>query len=297
MFDSLEELRFFAQVYASGSIRSAADSLGITPAGGSKRLQNLENRIGRRLFNRTTRQLSPTPYAEKFYPHVAAILASVEAAQHALGDSAEISGRIRLTSSATFAGQYLSDVISSYMRRYPAVSLELDLTDRVVDLVAEGVDLAIRYGALEDSTLIAQLIAPCRRLVCASPDYWRQHGLPDSPEDLKRHAALLIGGQDRWQFALGAQRQTVRVSGHFTSSMGEMVRQMALDGHGMALLADWHIAQDLRAGRLVEALPQWQVEPPIGLFAVYPSRDNQSPAVRCFIAHLKEQIEISPLVQ
>lgn len=295
MLDSIDELRFFVEVYATRSIRAAADSLGITPAGGSKRLQSLEDRIGQRLFNRTTRQLSPTTYGEQFHQHVTSIIKSVDAAQRALSEGSGVSGRLRITSSATFAGSYLSEVVSSYLGHYPEVSIELDLTDRMVDLVAEGVDLAIRYGALEDSTLIAQLISPCRRLVCASPEYWRHHGMPSCPEDLKALDALIISGQDRWVFAKDAQQHTVRVRGSFTATMGEVVRHMAIDGHGLAMLADWHVAQDLKAGRLVEALPDWTVEPPIGIFAVYPSRENLSAAVRSFISHLKEHVKNRPL--
>ncbi|SEI46180.1 LysR family transcriptional regulator [Pseudomonas sp. NFR16] len=295
MLDSIDDLRFFAEVYASGSIRAAAEKLGISPAGGSKRLLGLEDRIGHRLFNRTTRRLSPTTYGEHFHPHVLTILEGVDAAQRVLANDADISGRLRITASATLARSYLSEVVSSYLNRYPKVSVELDLTDRMVDLIAEGVDLAIRYGALEDSTLIAQQITPCRRLVCASPAYWRDHGMPSSPAQLSAHTALIIGAQRRWVFARDDVQEAVRMRGRFAASMGEVVKQMALDGHGVALLADWHVAEDLRAGRLVEALADWSVEPPIGIFAVYPSRENVSPAVRSFIDHLKQQVSEKPL--
>lgn len=295
MLDSIDDLRFFAEVYASGSIRAAAEKLGISPAGGSKRLLGLEDRIGHRLFNRTTRRLSPTTYGEHFHPHVLTILEGVDAAQRVLANDAEISGRLRITASATLARSYLSEVVSSYLNRYPKVSVELDLTDRMVDLIAEGVDLAIRYGALEDSTLIAQQITPCRRLVCASPTYWREHGMPSTPAQLNTHTALIIGAQRRWVFARDDVQEAVRMRGRFAASMGEVVKQMALDGHGVALLADWHVADDLRAGRLVEALADWSVEPPIGIFAVYPSRENVSPAVRSFIDHLKQQVSEKPL--
>jgi len=295
MFDSIDELRFFAAVYESGSIRAASDKLRITAAGGSKRLLALEARVGHRLFNRTTRRLSPTTYGEQFHQHVMMILVSVEKAQRELSDTAEISGPLRITASATFAHSYLSRVVSSYLRRYPGVSVELDLTDRMVDLVAEGVDLAIRYGALQDSTLIAQQIVSCRRLVCASPEYWEEHEMPSSPLDLAAHVGLIIGDQRRWTFSRAGVQHTVRIEGRFASSMGEVVRQMAVDGHGIALLADWHVADDLRAGRLVDGLSDWAVDPPIGIFAVYPSRDNVSPSVRAFIEHLKEHVSDQPL--
>jgi DNA-binding transcriptional LysR family regulator len=223
------------------------------------------------------------------------ILECVDVAERGLSDKAEIAGRIRITASATFARAYLTKVVSSYLTLYPNVSVDLDLTDRMVDLVAEGVDLAIRYGALKDSTLVAQKIAPCRRLICAAPSYWRDHGMPKKPADLAGYSGLIMSANSRWTVARNGTEETIKMGVRFTASMGEVVRQMALDGHGVALLADWHVADDLKSGALVEALPDWSVEPPIGIYAVYPSRANVSPAVRSFISHLKVCVGDDPL--
>jgi LysR family transcriptional activator of dmlA len=172
MLDSIDELRLFTAVFEEGSIRAASERLGMTAAGGSKRLIALEDRVGRRLFNRTTRQLSPTADGQKLYEHAQAILASVQDAERGWFDETEITGRLRITAAATFARDYLSKIISSYLTLYPNVIVELDATDRMVDLVAEGFDLAIRHGALADSTLIAQRVSPSPRLICAAPAYW-----------------------------------------------------------------------------------------------------------------------------
>jgi LysR family transcriptional regulator, transcriptional activator for dmlA len=295
MLDSIDELRLFAFVFENGSIRAASERLSITAAGGSKRLRALEDRIGRRLFNRTTRRLSPTPDGEQLYRFVRTMLASVDEAERGLSHKTEVSGRLRITASATFAQSYLSKVVSSYTNQYPKVFIDLDLTDRLVDLVAEGIDLAIRYGALADSTLIAQKIASCRRVICASPSYWARHGMPRFPSELAKHPGLIIGSDNCWTLAKAGNQETLRIQSRFISSMGEIVRHMALDGHGVALLADWHVADDLNSGRLVEALKAWSIEPAIGIFAVYPSRENVAPTVRSFIAHLKECLVSDPI--
>ncbi|MGL6244583.1 LysR family transcriptional regulator [Pseudomonas sp.] len=295
MLDSIDELRLFTAVFEEGSIRAASERLGMTAAGGSKRLLSLEDRVGRRLFNRTTRKLSPTTDGQKLYQHAQSILASVQEAERGLFDETEISGRLRITASATFVLGYLSGVVSSYLSCYPKVVVDLDPTDRLVDLVAEGIDLAIRHGVMADSTLIAQKISPSRRLMCATPAYWEKHGMPLSPKELSMHDGLIIGKENRWTLARDGVEKTVKIRSRFESGLGEVVRQMALDGHGIALLADWHVGDDLRSGKLVEAFADWTVEPSSGIYAVYPSRENIAPTVRSFIAHLKEWIATHPI--
>lgn len=295
MLDSIDELRLFTAVFEEGSIRAAAERLGMTAAGGSKRLLTLEDRVGRRLFNRTTRKLSPTSDGQKLYQHAQTILASVRDAERGLFDDTEVTGRLRITASAAFAQHYLSRVISSYLSDYPQVVVELDPTDRTVDLVAEGIDLAIRHSVMPDSTLIAQKIAASRRLICAAPGYWEQHGVPASPKELADCDGLIIGKDNRWSLARAGQQTTVKIRRRFESSMGEVVRQMALDGHGVALLADWHVGADLRSGKLVEAFSDWSVEPATGIYAVYPSRENIAPALSSFVAHLKAWVVGHPV--
>ncbi|MGE8185825.1 LysR family transcriptional regulator [Pseudomonas sp. NPDC086278] len=295
MLDSIDELRLFSAVFEEGSIRAASERLGMTAAGGSKRLLSLEDRLGRRLFNRTTRKLSPTPDGQTLYEHAQAILASVQDAERGLSNATEITGRLKITASATFARGYLSSALSHYLTRYPKVIVELHPTDRMVDLVAEGIDLAIRHGVMADSTLIAQKISPSRRLICAAPTYWEKHGMPTSPKDLATCDGLIIGKENRWSFARAGVEKTVKMRSRFESGMGEVVRQMAVAGHGVALLADWHVGDDLRSGVLVEALADWSIEPQSGIYAVYPSRENIAPTVRSFVAHLKEWMAAHPV--
>lgn len=293
MLDSLEDLRLFVLIYEQGSLRAAADRAGLTPAAVSKRLFGLEDRLRTRLFNRTTRRISPTADGDAFHAHALAILDEVARAEANLTKQHTPTGRLRITASATFANLHLTPLIADFLDTHPQLAIDLTLTDRIVDLAAEGVDVAIRYGMLPDSGLIARKIAPCTRLICAAPAYLDGHGTPKTPNDLKKHACLIISGDDRWIFSKremkGDTEETVRVRGPFTSTLGEAVRQMAVAGKGLVRLADWHAAADLKTGALIPVLTDWRLEPDIGIYAVYPTKQNLAPKVRAFVDFLADQ--------
>jgi DNA-binding transcriptional LysR family regulator len=295
VLDSIEALRLFIAVFEEGSIRAASERLGMTAAGGSKRLMALEDSVGRRLFNRTTRQLSPTSDGERLYHHARRIVESVSVAERGFLRETEITGRLRITASATFAQGYLSEVVSSYLSRYPDVIVDIHPTDQLVDLAAHGTDLAIRHGVMTDSTLIAQKISASRRLICAAPSYWEKHGMPKAPQDLLALDGMIVGKDATWMLSRGGLRKTCKIRSRFSSSLGEVVRQMAISGHGIALLMDWHVRDDVQSGRLVEALPEWTIEPPVGIYAVFPSRENLAPAVQSFVSHLKAWVAAHPI--
>lgn len=295
MIDSVDELRLFIAVYESGSLRGASDRLRLTPAGASKRLLTLENRLGRRLFNRTTRKLSPTTDGEILYRYAQKILISVNDAEKLFLNRTELEGHLRITASATFVQSYLSPVVSEFLRAYPKVTMDIIPTDQVVDLAKSGIDLAIRHGFLADSTLIARKIASSRRVICASPEYLVKHGLPQKPNDLLALDGVIVGKDSNWTISKEGINHSLKINNRFSSSLGEVVRQMALAGHGIVLLMDWHVRDDLEKGTLVETLSDWIVEPPVGVYAVYSSRENVSPAVEVFIDHLQEWLAEYPL--
>ena len=295
MIDSVDELRLFIAVYESGSLRGASDRLRLTPAGASKRLLTLENRLGRRLFNRTTRKLSPTTDGEILYRYAQKILISVNDAEKLFLNRTELEGHLRITASATFVQSYLSPVVSEFLRAYPKVTMDIIPTDQVVDLAKSGIDLAIRHGFLADSTLIARKIASSRRVICASPEYLVKHGLPQKPNDLLALDGVIVGKDSNWTISKEGINHSLKINNRFSSSLGEVVRQMALAGHGIALLMDWHVRDDLEKGTLVETLSDWVVEPPVGIYAVYSSRENVSPVVEVFIDHLQEWLKEYPL--
>lgn len=295
MIDSVDELRLFIAVYESGSLRGASEHLRLTPAGASKRLLTLENRLGRRLFNRTTRKLSPTTDGEILYRYAQKILISVNDAEKLFLNRTELEGHLRITASATFVQSYLSPVVSEFLRTYPKVIMDIIPTDQVMDLAKSGINLAIRHGFLPDSNLIARKISSSRRLICASPEYWGNHGFPEKPNDLISLDGVIVGKDSSWTVSKGDTHHLVKLKNRFSSSLGEVVRQMAIAGHGVALLMDWHVREDLERGTLVKALPDWIVEPPVGIYAVYPSRENVSPVVEVFIDHLQKWIKGHPL--
>ncbi len=288
MFASLEDLSLISAINEAGSVRAAADRMTLTPAAASKRLSALEDKMGLRIFNRTTRRLSPTAEGERLLAHAEAILAAVAEAEDDLsGRGGTLSGSLRLTASATFGSLFLIPAIAAFLERHPTLHVSLDLTDGIVDLTAEGIDLALRHGALPDSRLVASRLVASRRLVCATPGYLERHGRPEHPNDLVGHRCLPLGPELRWALTQDRHTVTVPVKGPFTCTMGEGLRQMTLTGAGVALLTDWLVCRDLAEGRLVSVLEDWRVEPEHALYAVYPSRVHLPRKTRAFIDHLR----------
>ena len=285
MLNSISDLRLFLAILEQGSISAAAAQSRMTPAAASKRLMALEDGIGKRLFHRSTRALQPTSDALEFLPLVRVLLAKADDADRFLGGSSDVSGHLRLTASATFADRFLGPVLDAFLRLHPKVTVDVDLTDRVLDLISEGVDVAIRYGSLEDSRLVARRVLKGRQILCAAPRYFDEFGRPKKPADLLAHRCLVLGNNDRWRIQYHGQWKTVHVSPTFTSSMGAMVRHMAIRGHGIALLADWLVNQDLAEGALEQVMPGL-LTPEVGIYAVYPSRDHMPTRLRVLIDHL-----------
>ncbi|MGC4079753.1 MAG: LysR family transcriptional regulator [Rubrivivax sp.] len=295
----LADLNLFLRVLDEGSISAAARALDLSPAVASQRLARLEQELGVRLMHRTTRRLHPTPegrlLAEQGRGLVEDLDTLVAGLRQASGD---VSGTLRVTTSATFGRLYLSPLLPEFLARHPRLRLSVDLDDRVVDLVTAGFDLAIRVGALDDSTLVARRLAPNRRVLVASPDYLRRRGTPQVPADLAQHDCLLLtGAQGRpthWTLGDGHGGEiAVRVQGRVESNFGELLRDAAVAGNGIALHSTWHVAEDLRAGRLQVVLPG---HPPstTGIWAVMPQRRLLPARVRAFVEYLAERFGEDP---
>lgn len=289
--DRVGDLDLFLRVLDLGSITAAARSLDVSVAVASQRLKRLEKELGIRLFHRTTRRLHPTvegaALAERGRPLVEELASLGADLRHT---STEVGGTLRVTLSATFGRQYVSPLLPEFMAMHPRLRLSVHLTDRQVDLVSEGYDLAIRIGRLADSTLVARRIASNQRVVCASPDYLSRHGLPITPEDLVNHDCLLLSGRDGlhdlWRFTAGdGAERGVRVRGRFESDLGEFIRDAALAGQGIATFSMWHIVDDLRAGRLQLLLPDFSLET-TAIHAVTPHRRYTPPRVQAFVDFL-----------
>ena len=282
-----------------GSISAAARHLDISVAVASQRLKRLERELGVRLLHRTTRRLRATAegatLAEQGRPLVEDLDALTTGLRHA---GTMVVGTLRMTTAASFGRQYISPLLPEFLARHPGVRMSIDLSDQVLDLVGAGFDLAIRIGALRDSTLVSQKLTDNRRVLCASPEYLRRHGKPKTPADLERHQCLLQvgsrGRQDLWRLTDHDGRDvTVRVSGRFESNFGELLRDAAIAGLGIAQHSTWHVCDDLRSGRLRVVLPNYPIAD-TGIHAVMPRRQLVPQRVRAFVDFLAERFGDNP---
>jgi DNA-binding transcriptional LysR family regulator len=297
--DRIDDLNLFLRVLDLGSISAAARSLDLSVAVASQRLKRLERALGIRLLQRTTRRMRLTPEGAALVADGRALIEDLQALTGGLRQAAhEIAGTLRVSLPASFGRQYISPLVPEFLARHPRVKLHIDLSDQWRDLVADGFDLAIRIGALHDSSLVARRLAPNRRVLCASPDYLRRHGTPAAPEDLAMHECLLLAGsrhaQDRWTLRGSDGREvSVRVRGRLESNLGEVIRDAALAGLGIALHSTWHVCEDLEAGRLALVLPQYR-PPDSGIYALMPERRLVLPRARAFVDFLAERFGRTP---
>lgn len=288
----ISELDFFAIIAKSGSLSAAARELGVTPPSVSKRLAQMEKRLGISLLNRTTRRLSLTAEGEVYLANAMRILADVEALEQQLSRSrVEPKGLLRVNAPLGFGRTYITPIVSQFLRRYREMAVQLQLTDHPLNLTDESFDVGIRFGDPPEARIIARRIAPNRRLLCAAPSYLERFGTPKSPQELASHNCIVLRQNDSaygsWQFSRHGRTQTVKVHGSLSSNDGEVTLNWALDGHGITLRAEWDIAKYLRSGRLRLVLKDYEA-PPADIFAVYPERHVSSAKVRAFTDFLIE---------
>lgn len=286
---SLSDFQLVVRTAALGSISAAGRDLGLAPASASQRLAAIEEEVGARLFHRTTRKVSPSEDGRVFLAYAQRILAGAEEAREAMGGGGPPSGPLSVTAPASFGRQYVSPLAPGFLLDHPGIRLRLLLTDAVVDLVDEAVDVAIRVGALPDSALVARRLVPNRRIVCASPGYLARHGAPSRPQELARHACLVFGGQRVWRFDSGGEEVAVRVSGPLESNHGEVVKDAALAGLGIAVKSTWDVAGLVRDGRLVPVLRDHPLAGDSAIWAVYPNARLVPGRARLFVDFLAER--------
>lgn len=293
--DKLTAMTVFARVAESESFTAAANELGISKAAASKMVAGLEDHLGVRLINRTTRRLNLTEVGSAYLERTVRILSDLEEADAQAGSlNAEPRGTLRISAPMTFGTKHLAPHIGAFITRHPRLSVDLDLSDRIVDVIDEGYDLAIRIAKLSDSSLIAQKLAPVRMLVCASPEYWRNAPTVERPEDLKDHNCLLYAyTPPEWRFETPDGPVAVKVSGNFRTNNGEALRAAACDGLGVILEPDFIVGQSIQSGRLVSTLDGYPI-PSSAVHAVYPPGRHLSAKVRAFIAFVKESIGRHP---
>ncbi|OLY72997.1 LysR family transcriptional regulator [Pseudomonas sp. ATCC PTA-122608] len=290
-----EDMRLFCQVMESGSFTAAAEHLGLSKQFVSRRLIQLEERLGVRLLNRSTRRLDVTPLGQSYYESALRLLSEVEQVEQGIsGQNTEPRGTIRLSAPLSFAMAHLGSLLPLFLQRYPHVSVEVDLSDRPVDLISEGYDLVLRIGTLEDSTLIARRIASVQRVYCASPDYLARCGTPQTPEDLAEHACLPYGHsrQVQWRFMVKGKPLVLNVSGRMRVNNGELLRDSAIAGLGVTYLPTFIIAEALNDGRLVPLLDAF-APVALALSAVFPQHRQSSRPVQALIEFLRESLTLA----
>jgi DNA-binding transcriptional LysR family regulator len=284
--DRMKDVSVFVHVAEAKSFTAAAERIGLSRSAVGKSIVRLEDRLGVRLLQRTTRSVSLTGEGAAFHERCVRLLADLDEAEMAmLSHSQAPRGRLRLDLPVSFGRLHVLPILSGFMRKWPEISVSASFSDRYVDLIDEGVDLAIRIGGSEDSRLMTRFLAPHRLVTCASPAYVASRGAPQTIEQLAQHSCLAFvhGGRPvEWRFSESGRSRSVAVNGRFASTNAEALRDATIAGYGIARLATFLISNDLRAGRLLPILGHVDADgPPIR--AVYPSSRHLSPKVRIFI--------------
>lgn len=295
--NDFEQMQAFVRIVDAGSISRAADQLGVAKSAVSRRLAELEGRLGVRLLNRTTRRSSLTDAGSRYYEGAVKLLSDVAELDATVSESeASLAGRLRLAAPLSFGLGHLAPAIETFMREHPAVLIDIDFSDRQVDLVAQGIDVAVRIAELRDSSLRARRLCPIRLLLCASPAYLEREGTPRTPDELARHRLLHydIGGGPVLRLSDGAGGDLpLPVRPALVANNGDFLRDLAIAGHGVILAPSFIAWQAVAIGDLVPILqPYWP--PPLNAYAVYPQTRYLSQRARRFIDFLAERFGDRP---
>ncbi|HEU4352020.1 MAG TPA: LysR family transcriptional regulator [Burkholderiales bacterium] len=295
--DKLVAIRVFAQVVESGSFAKAAARLSLSTSATSRHVAELEAHLQNRLLNRTTRRVSLTESGRAFYERAVQLLADLEEAEQEAARAAVVPrGTIRLTTSVNFGVRHLAPAIAEFLARHAEVRFDVSLSDRVIDLIEEGFDLAVRIGTAGSENVVARKLGETRLVPCASPQYLSAHPTPKTPEDLAAHNCFTyeyVTPRNVWRFrdAPGAER-AVRIAGTLHSNNGDLLAEIAARGCGIVFEPAFIVGPDVRAGRLVPLLQEF-TPPPVPIYAVYPSRKHLSAKVRTFVEFLVARFEHS----
>ncbi len=288
---SLRQIESFVSAATRGSLSAAARAEGVAPAVIGRRIDALEARLGVRLLIRTTRRLSLTFEGSAFLEDCQRILIDLRNAEASVSlGGIKASGHLRVTAPAGFGRVHVAPLIGDFLDAHPDVSISLELTDRLTDIINENIDLAIRIGTLDDSSLVGVHLAENRRVVVASPAYLQRHGTPVTPDDLAQHQCLSFGSYGNqargWQFQVDGRTVSLRVPASIECNDGAVLRDWALAGRGLAWRSLWEVGEDLRSGRLCSVLDEYAA-PPNAIHAVFPQRRHLPLRMRAFIDQLK----------
>lgn len=290
--DAVSDLGFFVLLAKCATLARAAQQLGVTPPTVSKRLAALEQRLGVRLMNRTTRRISLTAEGEAYLAEGSRLLNELNVLEQTVaGARAVPRGLLRVHATLGFGRRHIVPAVSRFVQAHPEVEVQLHLSDQPINMVEQGFDLTIRFGDIPDSRLTVRTIAFNRRLICAAPQYLEKAGEPSHPADLQAHDCIIIRESDEtygtWHLAQGTRVETIKVRGRVSTNDGESALSWALDGHGILLRSEWDAAPYLRSGRLRHVLQDWTL-PSANIVAVYPTRQNLSARTRAFVDDLAD---------
>jgi DNA-binding transcriptional LysR family regulator len=291
--ETAPDLAFFVLLAKSGSMTATARELGVTPPAVTKRLSLMEQKLGVRLVNRTTRRISLTNEGETYLAQASQILHQIREMEESVASGrAAPKGLLRVNATPGFGRTHIAPILSRFAHAYPEVEVELHLTDRPIGLVEEAYDLAIRFGELPDTRLTARKLMSNRRFLCASPAYLKKAGEPQKPAELHHHRCILHRQNDdvygTWRIQKGKTVELVKVRGAVSSNDGDVVMNWALDGHGIVQRSEWDAAKYLQSGRLKEVMTDYSL-PDADLYLYYLSRSNLPAKVRAFIDFIVEE--------
>ena len=286
---AISDLDIFARVARTGNMSAAGREMGLSPAVVSKRVSLLEDRLGARLFQRTTRQLTLTETGEGYFKRVVDILSLVEEAEDYVSRrNTKPRGILKISAPTSFNRLHITPHIPDFLSRYPDIELDMHLSDHFVDIIREGFDVAIRIGELEDSSLVARKLANEHRVMCAAPRYLEKSGIPKSLEDLNSHNCLMAGAQDMWRLEGLDGEHDMRVKGNIRSNSADFVRTALIQGLGIGLRALWDVGPEIERGELRVVLPEYRGSSKNAIFAVYSCREFMPAKVNAFIDYFAE---------
>lgn len=292
---AISDFDIFARVARTGNMSAAGREMGLSPAVVSKRISLLEERLGARLFQRTTRQLTLTETGEGYFKRVIDILSLVEEAEDFVSRrNTKPRGQLKIAAPAIFTRLHVAPHLHKFVERYPDIQLDFHLSDNYVDIIRDGFDVAIRIGELEDSSLVARKLSPDNRVICAAPTYLEKFGAPKTLADLEPLNCLSAGAQDIWRLDGPEGPQQIRVKGNLRSNSGELVHEALIAGLGIGLRSLWEVGPDLKSGALKVVLPQYRGSNKVAIHAIYPCREFMPAKANAFIEFLAENFGLDP---
>lgn len=295
--DILNGYSVFTRVVETGGFSAAARELNMSKSAVSKHVAGLEERLGVRLLNRTTRKLSPTEVGTAFYERALRIVQDVEETEDAISAlHTEPRGSLRLNVPMSFGYAHIAPALADFVARYPDITIDMVLNDRVVDLLDEGFDVAIRIAKLPDSTLIARKLAPFRVSLCATPEYWKKHGTPKEPAELTKYNCLIysyLSNKNEWQFQGPDGVIPVKVSGNIQANNGDALKAAALAGAGVFASPSFIVSEEVKSGKLQPVLEEY-MQTDLAIYAVYPHNRYLSAKVRAFVDFFAERFGPEP---